>query len=37
MVPMGFDPAILASERLQAHTLDRVATGIGRSFTYLAE
>jgi hypothetical protein len=28
--PAGFDPAILASERPQTHTLNRAATGIGR-------
>jgi hypothetical protein len=30
MPPVGFEPAIPASERPQAHALDRAATGIGR-------
>ena len=29
MPPAGFEPAIPAGERLQTHTLDRSATGIG--------
>jgi len=29
MLPTGFEPSILASERPQTHTLDRTATGIG--------
>jgi len=29
MPPAGFEPAIPASERPQAHTLDRAANGIG--------
>ena len=29
MPPVGFEPAIPASERPQTHTLDREATGIG--------
>ena len=28
MPPTGFEPAILASEQPQTHTLDRAATGI---------
>ena len=30
MPPVGFEPAILASERPQTSALDRAATGIGR-------
>jgi hypothetical protein len=30
MPPEGFEPAIPAGERLQTHTLDRSATGIGQ-------
>jgi hypothetical protein len=30
MPPVGFEPAIPASERPQTHALDRTATGIGR-------
>ena len=26
---VGFEPAVLASDRLQTHALDRVVTGIG--------
>jgi hypothetical protein len=33
MPPVGFEPAIPASERLQTHALDRMATGIGWSCT----
>ena len=29
MSPVGFEPAIPASERPQTHALDRTATGIG--------
>jgi hypothetical protein len=29
----GFQPAIPASERLQTHTLDHAATGIGTKYT----
>jgi hypothetical protein len=29
MPPAGLEPAILASDRLQTHALDRSATGIG--------
>jgi hypothetical protein len=29
MHPMGFEPAILSSERPQSHALDRAATGVG--------
>jgi len=29
--PVGFEPIISAGERLQTHTLDRAATGIGIS------
>jgi hypothetical protein len=29
MPPVGFEPAIPASERTQTHALDRAATGIG--------
>jgi hypothetical protein len=28
--PVGFEPAIPASERPQTHALDRAATGIGK-------
>jgi hypothetical protein len=31
MLLAGFEPAISASKRLQAHTLDSAATGIGLS------
>ena len=31
----GFEPEIPASERLQAHSLDRATTGISCSFSYL--
>jgi hypothetical protein len=30
MLPAGFEPALPASERRQAHVLDRAATGIDR-------
>ena len=30
MPPVGFEPAIPASERPQTHTLDGTATGIGK-------
>jgi hypothetical protein len=30
MPPVGFEPTILVSERLQTHALDRTATGIGK-------
>ena len=33
--PMGFEPAIPANERLQAHALDRAATGIGDMYVYI--
>ena len=33
MPPAGFKPAISAGERLQAHALDRSATGIGTTTT----
>jgi hypothetical protein len=33
MPPAGFEPIIPASERLQTHALDRVATGIGNPWT----
>jgi len=29
MPPAGFEPTIPASKRLQAHSLDRAASGIG--------
>ena len=29
MTPAGFEPTIPVSERSQAHTLDRAATGMG--------
>jgi hypothetical protein len=29
MPPVGFEPAVPASERSQTHALDRAATGIG--------
>jgi hypothetical protein len=29
MPPAGFEPAITATQRPQAHVLDRAATGIG--------
>jgi hypothetical protein len=29
MLPMGFEPAVPTSERLQTHALDRAAIGIG--------
>jgi hypothetical protein len=29
MSPVGFEPAVAASERSQTHALDRAATGIG--------
>jgi hypothetical protein len=32
MPPVGFEPTIPASARPQTHTLDRAATGIGRTF-----
>jgi hypothetical protein len=40
MPPAGFKPTILASERPQAHALDRAATGIvllntGYNYSYL--
>ena len=35
MAPVGFEPKIPASERLQTHDLDRAATGITRLFSYL--
>jgi hypothetical protein len=31
MPPPGFEPAILAGERLQTQVLDRSATGIGKT------
>ena len=37
MPPVGFEPAIPASEQQQNHALDRAATGVGDvlySFTY---
>jgi hypothetical protein len=35
MPPVGFEPAIPASERPQTHALDRAATGIGNDlFNY---
>jgi hypothetical protein len=29
MPPVGFEPEILAGDRLQTHALERLATGIG--------
>jgi len=34
MLPMGFEPTILAGQRPQTYPLDRAATGIGSVFTY---
>jgi hypothetical protein len=34
MPPVGFEPAIPASERPQTHVVDRAATGIGSLFEY---
>ena len=34
MPPVGFEPAILASEWPQTHALDRAATGIGQMLQY---
>jgi hypothetical protein len=34
ILPAGFKPTIPASERLQTHALDCVATGIGNSMVY---
>jgi hypothetical protein len=34
MPPVGFEPAIPASERSQTHALDRAATGIGTPKAY---
>ena len=34
MPPVGFEPTILADERLQTHTLDRAATGTGNIYEY---
>jgi hypothetical protein len=31
MPPVGFEPAILVSERPQTHALDRVSTAIGKT------
>jgi hypothetical protein len=36
MSPVGFEPAILASEKPQTHILDSAATGIGKSRNYIA-
>jgi hypothetical protein len=33
MLPVGFEPTILASERPQSHALDRAGTGIGPLYT----
>ena len=35
MLPVGFEPAIPASERPKAHASDRAATGIGLKYTGL--
>jgi len=35
MSPEGFEPAIAASEQQQIHALDRSATGIGRTPTFM--
>jgi hypothetical protein len=37
MLPMGFEPAIPASARLQNYALDRAATGIGDFVKYKAQ
>ena len=34
MLAAGFEPAIPASERPQAHAIDRAATGIGYIWLY---
>ena len=34
MPPVGFEPSILAGDRLQIHALDRSATGIGNNNYY---
>ena len=36
MLPAGFEPTVLASERLQTHALDRAAIGTGR-LHYISE
>ena len=37
MLPVGFEPAIPASERPQTHALDRAATGKGVHMTLLTQ
>jgi len=34
MLPVGFDPTISASERLQAYALDRAATGAASTIVF---
>ena len=34
MLPAGFEPAILASERPETHALDRAVTGTRKQNTY---
>jgi len=34
MPPVGFEPTILAGERMETYQLDRAATGIGYVFAY---
>ena len=35
MPPAGFEPTIPASERLQNHALERPATGVGQTQTFV--